>query len=154
MFDSVITPVVLYGCASWALTEEMSNELKVLWRRMVRMIVGVRRRPEETWVEYNQRSTRQAENYAKGEGHSDWPALQKTRKWRFAGKLASGSGDKWSERMLSWLPWFRTIPARSVGRPKTRWRDDIERFAGGDWQQTAEDGNMWALLQNGFTTGL
>ena len=47
---------------------------------------------------------------------------------------------------LSWVPWFRHIPYRRVGRPTARWADEFMGVAGGDWQTHAQDEELWAIL--------
>ena len=44
LFDSVVSPTVLYGSETWTLTKEMAKVLKTTQRRMLRMILGQGRR--------------------------------------------------------------------------------------------------------------
>ena len=44
LFDSVVTPTVLYGCSSWTFSVAMNQKLQTTQRRMLRMILGVGRR--------------------------------------------------------------------------------------------------------------
>ena len=48
LFDGTITPTVLYGCASWTMTTELTNRLKRTQRQMLRMILNSPRRRNET----------------------------------------------------------------------------------------------------------
>ena len=50
--------------------------------------------------------------------------------------------------MLDWTPYFGH--GRSRGRPRTRWSDQIENFAGGGWKTIAEDSVLWDLAENVF----
>ena len=47
LFDSVVTPCVLFGCGSWALTKTDGNKIKVAQRRVLRAILGQGRRALE-----------------------------------------------------------------------------------------------------------
>ena len=38
LFEATVSPTLLYGCATWALTAAMESSLKVLWRRMFRYV--------------------------------------------------------------------------------------------------------------------
>ena len=44
LFESVVSPTVLYGAEAWTLTAEMTRLLKTTQRRMLRMILGQGRR--------------------------------------------------------------------------------------------------------------
>ncbi|CAH2238895.1 jg13703 [Pararge aegeria aegeria] len=48
---------------------------------------------------------------------------------------------------LKVLEWRLRTGKRSVGRPPTRWTDDIRRFAGSCWRQAAQDRVLWNSLQ-------
>ncbi|CAH2228318.1 jg3885 [Pararge aegeria aegeria] len=48
-------------------------------------------------------------------------------KWQWAGHIARRTDGRWGLKVLEWRP--RT-GKRSVGRPPTRWIDDIRRVAG------------------------
>ncbi|CAH2242504.1 jg10549 [Pararge aegeria aegeria] len=39
---------------------------------------------------------------------------------------------------------------RSVGRPLTRWKDDIKRVAGSRWIQAAQNRGIWYSLQKTY----
>ena len=47
LFHGTVTPTVLYGCTSWALTDELENRLRRAQRQMLRMILGSPRRRRE-----------------------------------------------------------------------------------------------------------
>ena len=49
LFESTVTPAVLYGSSCWTMWADTERLLRTNRRRMLRLIVGVRRRPNETW---------------------------------------------------------------------------------------------------------
>ena len=149
-FDAIVTPTVLYGASSWTMTTKMEQLLCSTRRRMLRYIVGVRRQQDETWVEYIQRATHKSEDLATSHGLRNWVELQRRKKWRIAGKTACGSENRWCKRILEWQPWFRCNPKRDVGRPLTRWNDDIVKMAGESWTETATDERFWRILEAGY----
>ena len=104
----------------------------------------------EDWIEFMKRSTAFVEEMARKQGQQDWVTTQRERKWRFARKTAADDGCKWTKRLLSWKPWFRTAPYRRAGRPKARWGDALEKYCGGDWAEKAQDHPLWVVLMNGF----
>ena len=121
---------------------------------MLRMILGARRLPDEDWVTYVKRTTKAAEVYVENLGYYDWIITQRSRKWRYAGRVATDPEPKWGKRLLSWIPWFRTLSYRDVGRPKKRWDDDLVSYAGSGWQDIAADRENWAYLEAGFVSHL
>ncbi|CAH2244630.1 jg3859 [Pararge aegeria aegeria] len=68
-------------------------------------------------------------------------------KWQWAGHIARRTDGRWGLKVLEWRP--RT-GKRSVGRPQTRWTDDIRRVAGSRWRQAAQDRALWNSLQKTY----
>ena len=54
----------------------------------------------------------------------------KQQKWRWAGHVARMNDNRWTKRITDWHPYNEK---RSRKRPDTRWRDEIEKFAGVAW---------------------
>ena len=42
------------------------------------------------------------------------------------------------------------ITIEDVKRPDTRWKDDIEKFAGKTWQRIAQDRQLWKELGEAY----
>ena len=150
VFDAIVTPTILYGASTWTMKADMEQRLRTTRRRMLRHIVGVRRKPDETWVEYIQRATHRSEDIAKQSNLTDWNELQRRRKWQYAGKVARFPKERWCHRILEWRPWFRCSSKRDVGRPSLRWSDDLVAMAGGDWHQVAANVHTWDCLEEGY----
>ncbi|CAH2217061.1 jg4492 [Pararge aegeria aegeria] len=53
-------------------------------------------------------------------------------------------------KLLKVLKWRPRTGKRSVGRPPTRWTDDIGRVAGSRWRQAARDRVLWNSLQKTY----
>ncbi|KAG6449888.1 hypothetical protein O3G_MSEX006295 [Manduca sexta] len=68
-------------------------------------------------------------------------------KWQWAGHICRRTDGRWSRRVLEWRP---RLGKRSVGRPPTRWSDDIRRIAGGRWMRRAEDRTAWRALREAY----
>ena len=153
LFECSVTPCALYACGAWTTTSDMECKLRTTRRRMLRWMVGVPRHPEEAWVDYVQRATHRSEALASTHGATDWVYLQRSQKWRLAGKAATSTDDRWTKRLLSWKPWFRSLPFRNVGHPVKRWEDDLVVLAGGNWPTVAQDSDLWVCLQEAFING-
>jgi len=152
-FDAAITATVLYGCCTWALTRAMIRELDVARRKMLRYVLRIFRRRskqttdvvyEEEWADYLKRAARTIEKYDDAYGLETWSHTFKRRKWNFAGRLARANDQRWSHLILDWVP---DGANRSVGRPLTRWEDDLVSYAGGNWMGLAL---LWCAHSNGF----
>ena len=105
---------------------------------------------DEDWVEFMHRATRTIENLSTQLGMKCWVETQKRRKWQFAGRLVRCKDDRWSHVLVNWKP--HDGFGRFQGHPVTRWTDQLEQFAGGGWQEVAEDEKKWNLMEEGFVT--
>ena len=150
LFDAVVTPRAFLAAATWTMTERLEKRLLGTQRKMLRFMVCRRWCPEkEDWVEYVRRSTHDMLRIMETHGLKDWVQVQRLLKWRFARATASRTDGRWSSRILNWKPILHG--GRSVGRPATRWGDDIERLLGEDWVQlAATDPEMMDLLETAF----
>ena len=153
LFESVVTPCVLYACGTWTMTAENERQLRAARRKMLRWMTCVGRHVDEDWVEYIQRATHRSEDLAAQHGASDWIELQRRRKWKLAGRSAKQTDGRWSTRLLNWQPWFRTTPRRDIGHPRKRWEDDLTKLAG-SWTAVATDEGMWKALEPGYVEKL
>ena len=149
LFRAAIATTVLYGCATWALTKKMCEALETTRRKMMRYVLRVFRRREETWVEYLQRSAREVKKCDERFGLTSWTYAYRLSKWKFAGQLARRTDRRWSSLICTWKP---LAYKRSVGRPLTRWVDDITTYCGGDWDSLAMDEKRWSEHRAGFCT--
>jgi hypothetical protein len=155
LFESAVTPTILYGSSSWSMTSDREAQLRTLQRRMLRWIVGVGRlrrtgevsptssdsssdesEPEqcedeegkldtETWVEWCIRATGISEHHANIAGVTDWVHGQRQRKWNFAGHTARREDGRWSTKLLKWAP---ELSHRGAGHPKLRWADPLTKY--------------------------
>ena len=155
LFKSVVDAVVLYGSSAWALTAGMERHLRTTWRKMLRYVFRIHRRKDasengtgETWVDFVKRSAHTVDSMADFHGLENWAMAYRRRKWRFAGRLARQTDDRWSAKLLEWQPCHGM--GRSRGHPKTRWADQIEALAGGNWREFANDVSHWGALEEGF----
>ncbi|KAI8427201.1 hypothetical protein MSG28_014804 [Choristoneura fumiferana] len=100
-----------YGAETWSLTVGLLERLKVTQRAMERAMLGVslRDRIRNTEIRRRTKVTDIAGKICK-------------LKWQWAGHIARRTDNRWGRKVLEWRP--RT-GRRSVGRPPTRWTDDI-----------------------------
>ena len=157
LFDCVVTPVVLYGCALWALQKDQERQMVTTWRRMLRYVLNIHRcravGPDESLLDgvaYVQRSAHADNNLASKLEMESWLHAQKRRKWRSARKTMTSGDGRWTKKTIQWIPSFGMERDRS--RSKARWSDQLERYAGGHWMDIAKDQSHWKILEEGFVS--
>ena len=67
----------------------------------------------------------------------------KCMKGQWAGHVARMKNTRWAKITSEWTP---RDGKRLRGRPKRRWRDDIEEAVGSQWMRTAQDRSAWRGL--------
>ena len=177
VFESVVTPRVMYGSAAWTLTQSMESELRTTHRRMLRMMFPVKRRrisadassntsessasvegsidnagneleSLEPWDEFIQRATQLVKLKMRQHLTDDWVVQHKRRKWAFSGRIARSSDTRWSKAAMNWIP--SDTGSRNVGRPARRWSDDLVEIAGEQWRNVASDETAWRKMEHKF----
>ena len=151
LFDSVVSPVALYGSQCWTLTKPLQDKLVRAQRRMLRMVFGVPRRRIaqgtdtssssssnntassssdhdnlEPWKDWIQRVTHEVEKHMDTCGVEDWRVSWRNRQWKFCGRIGTLPADRWTSKILSWEPDGNSkAKGRRRRRPRKRWSDDI-----------------------------
>ena len=87
LFDMTVTQTALWCNESWNLTQKEKRRLKTTFHNMIRRIVGVARSPDEPWLDWIKRSTRQACREAKTVGIRFWLQRHIGDKFRWAGHV-------------------------------------------------------------------
>ena len=180
LFNTTITPTVLYGSTSWTTTKTHTTQLQSTQRRMMRLIVGTPRRhttssahlhnhhdaindtTAEPWPAYIQRATHIAERQLHNLKVESWTTTYWRRKWRWAARIAAQDHNRWSRRAIHWEPQYTDSrrTARRQARPCTRWDDIINAFLRSlpqfttepKWTQLATDATSWGELEDDFIT--
>ncbi|CAG9128206.1 unnamed protein product [Plutella xylostella] len=136
LIDMCILPVLTYGSQTWSLTEHQKSKLKVCQRAMERTILGVRRidRIRNTTLRSSTRIT------------ADVGAQTAKLKWAWAGHVCRMHPDRWARIVTEWVP---SDGRRRRGRPRRRWRDDLDRFLP-QWPKEARDRERWSFYKEAF----
>ena len=178
LFNTTITPTVLYGSTSWTTTKTTTTKLQRTQRRMLRLIVGTPRRryttsthscdhhdtindpTAEPWPTYIKRATRIAERQLHNLNFECWITTYWRRKWKWAARVATQDHSRWSRRSIHWQPQYtdRRYTIRRQARPYTRWDDTINAFLRSlpqfpnspQWTQLATDATTWKSLEDQF----
>ena len=96
-----------------------------------------------------QAAAHMVESIAAQFGMEEWVSAYRRNKWRYAGELARHRDGRWSQKLLTWRPNMGF--GRSRGRPRTRWSDLLEDYAGGDWMNIALDAKEWTAHEAAFS---
>ena len=81
VFDMTVSATMLYGTATWTLTNQLENKIRRTQRKMMRMMVQTRRKIVqqcegeiilESWVDWIKRVTREAETWVQRFNVRDW----------------------------------------------------------------------------------
>ena len=161
LFSATVTPTLLYGSGTWALTQQMCGKLRAQQRKMLRCIAKCHKHfPKDphtvdeyvNWIKHATTKTNQLMDQF---DVRDWVDEQRCRKWTWAGTVARRQDSRWTHEVLKWDP-----PDLKIrGRPKTRWSDEINEYltavngcqqAGKDWTMAALDKKKWSTLLKGF----
>ena len=132
IMDTVILPAMTYGAETWTLTKHLGRKLAVAQRSMERSLLNITRR-DKIRNEIIRSKT----------GVIDIIEKVKCMKGQWAGHVARMKNTRWAKITSEWTP---RDGKRLRGRPKRRWRDDIEEAVGSQWMRTAQDRSAWRKL--------
>ena len=129
-------PVMTYGTETWSLTMGLIRKLKVTQRAMERAMLGISLRDRIRNDEIRRRTK-----------VVDIAQRISKLKWQWAGHIARRTDGRWGRKVLEWRP---HIGKRSVGRPATRWTDDLIQVAGRRWMQAASNRYFWKSMEEAY----
>jgi hypothetical protein len=135
-FEQCVLPTITYAAETWSLTKQIIHRLQVTQRAMERAMLGISLRDHIPNVEIRRRTR-----------VTDIALKVATLKWRWAGHISRRDDGRWSNRVLEWRP--RT-GHRNVGRPATRWSDDIAKAAGRKWKRLTGDREGWRNIEEAY----
>ena len=135
LYDQCILPSITYGCETWNLKKRMAIKLRSLQRAHERMILGVSLTDHKSseWIREKTGLTDILETIFK-------------RKWRWAGHVARMKSDRWTYTSTFWTPYDHR---RRRGRPKSRWRDDLDSTFP-QWHRMAQNRTQWKEAEEAY----
>ena len=140
VYQTIIRPVVTYGCEAWRMTGGMERRLDVFENDILRLICGAVCEGG-VWRRRHNAEIREMTGV---------PLLSdvvRSHRLRWAGHVARRGENSLLQMVLNAVPEGR----RPAGRPRRRWRDAVSedlRLLGRDedWQQIAQDRQDWRAL--------
>ncbi len=136
ILDSCTIPVITYGSQTWATTKTQIGKIQKTQLAMLRSILGKKRR--------DRISNRKIREKTKSR---DIGYIIKKLKWKYAGHIIRRKGNRWEKTVLNWVPYDQK---RKKGRPKTRWVDEINKYAGVLWQRDAWFRECWKKVGEAY----
>jgi Reverse transcriptase (RNA-dependent DNA polymerase) len=136
IMDTCILPALTYGSETWTLTKDLENKLKITERNMERRILGIK------LIDKVRNSTIREKTKI-----IDVIKRTKESKWSWAGHIARRMDDRWSKALTDWQVYQGK---RQRGRPKTRWMDEIIKYAGRQWMTKAQNRLEWRNIGEAF----
>ncbi|CAH2270012.1 jg1963 [Pararge aegeria aegeria] len=118
--------------SAWTLTARLIHKLQVAQRAMERAMLGISWRDKIHNEVIRQRTK-----------VTDKAFRVSILKWQWAGHVCRRTDGRWSRKVLEWRP---RVGKRSLGRPPTRWSDDLRKVAGIDWVRKAQNRKSWRCL--------
>ena len=160
LFESAVTPTVLYGLCTLPMTQHQREQLDIVQRRMLRAIVGWARLPDEDWAETMRRVNHRMSSAMALFPIRPWTTQLASRQFSLAAKLAARS--TWASKAIKWplaslLDGEHTgAPFRTRGRPKQRWDDALTNFSKqvfpskSSWIDSAKSRDEWFSKEQQF----
>ena len=105
---------------------------------------------QESWPDWLKRTAARIGDFIKSGHITDWVEEQRRRKWRWAGHVMRREDDRWTTRIVHWVP---QGGERLQGRPLARWEDALVSFckdAGFRWETIAQDRGIWESWEEEF----
>lgn len=141
VFDTCLLPCLLYGCQTWIFTNKVKQHIKWTQTAMERSMLKIRKIQKIKNVTIRQKTK-----------ITDALIHALTLKWKWAGHISRYTDKRWT---IETTRWKGPIGKRNVGRPMTRWADDIIQVAGKEWMNSGKDRELWKKMEEAFTlTGI
>ena len=126
LFDSTISPSLLFGLAVLPLLASDVEKINVVQRKMLRKIVGWVRIPKEPWENTMRRMSARVENALLQSKMKIWSIRLAETQWKFVSRLKILPITSWLSRAAFWQllevddPSCEFLPHREAGHPCSR----------------------------------
>jgi hypothetical protein len=112
----VIRPIVTHSCETWILKETIINKLLVFERKILRKIFG----PKNKNIIWRINPNQELDEIIK---HKNITNFIRAQRLSWVGHIERMKGTGMVKAIYCWKPMSR----RPIGRPKTRWVDDVKK---------------------------
>ena len=136
LYQTIIRPIVTYACETWILKDTIINKLLVFERKILRKIFGPLNEKGIWRIKTNQ----ELDEIIK---HKNIINFIRAQRLSWLGHVERMQGTRMVKAIYSWYP----ISSRPIGRPKTRWMDDIrkdmQKLKVPNWKTLTQDRRGW-----------
>jgi len=136
----VIRPVVVYGCETWVLKENIIQKLSVFERKILRKVFGPTKKKDGSWkIKTNTELDKLIQ-------HRNIINYVKAQRLSWYGHIYRKPETSIIEKIHKWQPYI----TRPVGRPTHRWdddvRNDLRKMKLRKWTEQAQDRHEWKKI--------
>jgi hypothetical protein len=139
LYYTVIRPIVTYSCKTWILKETIINKLLVFGRKIPRKIFG----PKNENGMWRIKTDQELDEIIK---HKNIINFIRAHRLSWLGHIERMQGTRMVKAIYCWKP----ISRGPIGRPKTRWvddvRKDIQKLKVPNWKTLTQDRRSWKEL--------
>ena len=127
LFDAVVRPCALYGLTAAPLTTKDEQQLATAQRKMLRLIVGYVKGPDDSWADMYRRLRSKLASALAKKPVGEWVPALKMRKQSLLDQIEAGLRSPLTRLVATWRPdayvdrKLDRKPARGRGRPRTVW---------------------------------
>jgi hypothetical protein len=150
LFESIVTPTVLFGLTTLPLTASKLQQLDAVRRRMLRSIVGWKRHTGEEWSCTVRRVNLKMDAALTAFPLETWTAQLANRQFQLAARFLSKPAS-WPLLVAKWDP--SDLYRRQPGRPRVKWDDNLTKFSGDvfgkPWHEVSLQ--MWVSKRGEFS---
>jgi hypothetical protein len=137
---SVIRPIVVYGCETWVVKENIIQRLSVFEREILRKIFGPTKEDNSiSRIKTNMELDELIE-------HRNIIHYVKSQRLSWFGHINGMSETSVVKKIYKWKP----LTGRPARRPKSRWEDDVRndmrRMEIVKWPKQVQDRSKWKVI--------
>lgn len=140
IYQSMIKPVITYGCETWPTTEKIEEQLRMCERKILRRIYGPTRNEDGT---YRIKMNHELNNIIEGK---DIVRYIKAQRIAWLGHIRRMNEERRTRVITQWKP----AGKRLAGRPKKRWYDcvlnDLRIMGVRNWWRVTEERKEWKKI--------
>ena len=116
MYRSVIRPTVVYGCETWVLKENIGQRLSVFETKILRKVFGPTKEHNGNW---RIKTDKELAGLIQHRSTINYVKSQRLSWFGHTNRMPESSVVM---KIYKWQPFTN----RPVGRPKSRWEDDVK----------------------------
>jgi hypothetical protein len=140
IYWTLVRPVITYDCETWVLKEAIKQKLLVFERQTLRRIFGPTKERDGTWrIKTN-------DELNKLIGNKTIINYIKSQRLGWLGLVHIMPDERMVKKVCEWKP----MAIRSLGKPQTRWENDVKNDLNTmkiyNWKDCIQDRHKWKKI--------